>query len=460
MARMGAMVVILLKMLLVLANMTVPITTPAIKPVLNTPLEYKVDLAYILRHKVNQPFLPLFVDKNRYNVIKGGASSGKSYSEAEKVIYKMLTEPGHKYLVVRKVAKTIRHSVFALLKDIISDWGVSSLFRWNEGELYMKSMVSYRQKGVSINNEIIFAGLDDVEKLKSIHGITDIWIEEASEISEKDFNQLDLRIRGTSLNKKQIAMTFNPISALHWIKRRFFDVPQKNTTIHHSTYKDNPFLDDDTIEQLKSITDPYFKAVYVHGDWGVFGNVVFTNYVAEDFEWNEDTLENVSNGMDFGYAHASSIIRLGFHEGELYIFDELYGKGWTNPDFISQAEEYFGPEAHDWFVAADSAEPDRIVEFQRAGWVRLREAKKGPGSVRFGIDFLCAYQIHVHATKCPNMLKELQSFKRREDKDGNVMDAFVEINDDCIAAARYASEDLWEGYRGNVPEYGLSDLGL
>jgi phage terminase large subunit len=319
---------------------------------------------------------------------------------------------------------------------IIRDWNFVGLVKWNNSELMITSLVN--------GNEMIFTGLDDVEKLKSIHGITDIWVEEASEISEADFNQLDLRLRGKTKHKKQITLTLNPISVHHWIKKRFFDRAEEDCITHHSTYKDNLQLDDDTRKRLKQITDPYFRDVYVLGKWGVYGNVVFTNYIIEDFDYGENDLENVFTGMDFGTIHASTVERGGFKDGELYCFDELYGKGWTNPDFIQAVEDQWpGQVSHEWIITCDSAEEDRRLEFERNGFRRIEKAKKGPGSLRYGIDFLCSVRIHIHASKCPNLAREIQSFKRREDKDGNAMESFVELNDDCIAALRYGSEYIW-----------------
>ena len=109
-------------------------------------------------------------------------------------------------------------------------------------------------------SEILFAGLDDVEKLKSIYNITGIWIEEASELLEGDFNQLDIRLRGKTKYYKQIIITFNPISIMHWLKRRFFDRKDKRARVHESTYKDNRFLDEEAIRTLESFkeTDEYY----------------------------------------------------------------------------------------------------------------------------------------------------------------------------------------------------------
>ena len=173
-----------------------------------------IDLSKITE-AMNPKFIPLLFDKHRKNIIVGGAASGKSYDTAEKVLYKLLAEPGHRFLIVRKVGRTLKHSVWDLLNSIISNWDMTSLFRTNKTDLSIFCKVN--------KNEILFTGLDDVEKLKSVYGITDIWIEEASEITETDFNQLDLRLRGHTKYKKQITLTLNPIAITHWIKKRFFD---------------------------------------------------------------------------------------------------------------------------------------------------------------------------------------------------------------------------------------------
>jgi len=401
---------------------------------------------------LNKTFIPLLWDDHRNNVLVGGASSGKSFDTAIKVVYKVLAEPGHRFLIVRKVGRTLKHSVYDQIRAIILNWSMYDLFNFNLTDLTITCKIN--------GNEILFTGLDDVEKLKSIYGVTDIWVEEASEILEADYNQLDLRLRGETKYKKQIILTMNPISALHWIKSRFFDKVEPDTLTHRSTYRDNKFLDKDTISRLEGITDPYFKSVYVDGEWGVYGNIVFNNYIIHDFDFGENDLENICVGMDYGYIHASAIIRCGFKDGELYIFDELYGKSWTNADFIEAAQDQWGENAKRWQITADSAEPDRIDEWNRYGY-RVDPAKKGKGSLKYGIDYLCQHRLHIHATKCPNLAREVQMFKRREDKSGVVIDDFVEINDDCIAALRYATEWIWGQYHGVVSEsWGVDVLGL
>lgn len=216
----------------------------------------------------NETFIPLFFCEKRYLVLKGGGGSGKSIFAGRKILERCVSEKGHRFLVCRKVARTIRESCFTQLL-----WQLQEYYPYEKYKVNKSDMVIRFENG----NEIIFAGLDDVEKLKSIYGITGIWIEEASELLESDFNQLDIRLRGKTENYKQIIITFNPISILHWLKRRFFDTKSPKVRTHESTYKDNRFLDDEARAVLEAFkdTDEYYYTVYCLGMWGVTGKSVF-----------------------------------------------------------------------------------------------------------------------------------------------------------------------------------------
>jgi phage terminase large subunit len=216
----------------------------------------------------NKIYYPLYTNKSRYLVLIGGGGSGKSHFTAQKIVFRMLVEEGHRILVVRKVAKTLRESVFALLRGVISDWGMRQLFEYNKTDMTIKC---------KNGNEILMAGLDDVEKLKSIYNITSIWIEESSELEPEDYRQLDIRLRGETKNYKQIMFSFNPVSITHWLKSEFFDVTKPDTTTLHTTYKHNRFLDRESIKVLESFreTDPYYYQVYCLGEWGVLGKTIF-----------------------------------------------------------------------------------------------------------------------------------------------------------------------------------------
>ena len=221
-----------------------------------------------LRATNNRAFLPLYWDENRYLVLCGGGGSGKSIFAGRKVLERVTTEPGHRWLVCRKVARTLRDSCFAQLvgqaRQYYADCGLTVL----SGDMRLR----FRN-----GSEILFAGLDDVEKLKSIYDITGIWVEEASELEEGDFNQLDIRLRTDFPFYLQMILSFNPISVTHWLKRRFFDRADPRATTHRSTYKDNRFLTPEAVKTLEAFrdTDPYYYQVYCLGEWGVTGKTVF-----------------------------------------------------------------------------------------------------------------------------------------------------------------------------------------
>lgn len=249
-------------------------------------------LIKISKKVFNKGFLHLLNCTKRYLILYGGAGSGKSFFIGERYIYKLLNNKMCNLLVVRKTGKSNRDSTFALFKQIISKWKLGQYFKVNESDLRIRCLLN--------GNEIIFAGLDDVEKLKSITfsrgELTDIWIEEASEILESDFNQLDVRLRGKG-TQKQIVISFNPIDINHWLKKRFFDVKRDNVEIMHSTYLNNDFLDEDYKHLLESYkeTDPYYYDVYCLGNWGVLGKTVF------DAKKLQERLQAIPKPLKVGY---------------------------------------------------------------------------------------------------------------------------------------------------------------
>lgn len=212
--------------------------------------------------KVNEIYITFLKSKHRYAVLLGGAGSGKSIAAVQKIILRITTESGHRILCVRKVATTLRNSIYQTLVDQFSYYGILDEFTINKSEMRF----THNPTG----NEILLHGMDDQEKIKSIAGITSVWCEEATELDEVDFNQLELRVRGETENYKQFIITFNPINEQHWLKKRFFDTFDEDVYFIKTTFKDNAFLDEEyrkhLIERVK--INPNLYKVYVLGEWG------------------------------------------------------------------------------------------------------------------------------------------------------------------------------------------------
>jgi len=229
-----------------------------------------------LARTTNETFLPLFSDANRHLVLCGGAGSGKSIFAGRKVLERVVSEADHRILVCRKIARTLRESCFRQLIGQIRTHYDARAFKINRTEM----AITYLANG----SQILFAGLDDAEKLKSIYRVTGIWIEEGSELLESDYDQLNIRLRGETETYKQIITTFNPVDINHWLRRRFFCGAQPGVTAHRSTYRDNRFLDEEQKTVLESFreTDPYYYRVYCLGEWGVYGKTVFSAAVLSE----------------------------------------------------------------------------------------------------------------------------------------------------------------------------------
>lgn len=238
----------------------------------------------------NDVYVPFLNNTDRYLIFYGGGSSGKSFFIAQRYVYKLIQPNRCNLLVTRNTGDTNRTSTFPLFKQVISLWGLSEHFKVNESDMRIVCKLT--------GNEVVFKGLDDIEKVKSItysNGeLTDIWCEEATEMQEADINQLKVRLRGGK-TKKQMVLSFNPINIQHWIKKHFID--SKLATVCFSTYKDNKFLSDEDRKALEDLkySDEYTYEVYCLGKWGIVGKTVF------DARAIQKRLENIPKPIKTGY---------------------------------------------------------------------------------------------------------------------------------------------------------------
>jgi phage terminase large subunit len=388
---------------------------------------------------MNTKFYRTVWDHARFNVWKGGAGSGKSVAAAQRYVYRLTAERGHNLMCVRKVGESNRFSTFANLVNVIHSWRLDSLYDISESNLTIRNRFN--------GNQVIFRGMNDFkarERVKSVTftsgPLTDIWIEEASELDPDDFRQLNLRLRGQALQPFQILLTFNPISVDHWIKSEFFDNPKLNASILNSTYLDNRFIDRDYRFELESykVTDPTFYQVYALGEWGQLGDKAFPNAIFTVCPYKMSDFDRVLFGKDFGFQHYDATEGIGLKDGAIYSFRELYVKQKTNPEIISLAEPIL-PKAQR--CTADSAEPKSIAEWNNAGF-RLVPAKKGPDSVEAGFAFLRSRPWYIDPIACPGLAAEARGAVYKKDRNGRPTEEIFSFHDDALAGTRYAIEEL------------------
>ena len=380
---------------------------------------------------INPKFYPLLSDRHRYLVIWGGAGSGKSYSTAQKLILRILKamDGGYveKFLVLRKTKPAARESVFALFQEVMKAWKISGLAKINKTNMGIEFAGGSR---------IMCSGLDEPEKIKSIQGITSIWIEEATEFTENDFSQLNLRLRGTTPSYKQIILTFNPVDIHGWIKTHFFDEnksPEK-TLCHHSVYTDNKF-DTEYGDTLNDLTDKNHILIYRDGKWGELKGLVYENYKETD-EWPEQDFDCHGYGLDFGYSNSpSACAELGFIRDKVYIRELLYEKGLTNDEIAARLN--INTQS---YICADSAEPKSIAELQQCGMLVI-PCTKGPDSIVHGIQRVKQFKLHIHSSSI-NLLRELKAYKWAEDKEGKLLNKPVDAFNHLLDAVRYSLVNL------------------
>ena len=372
---------------------------------------------------LNSRFHDTFHRSEKIKVYYGGAGSAKSMSIMQHFVLGLISGDGTRRAILRKTFPSMKASTYLVLKDVLNDWQIP--YTENKSDKVIRVG----------KNELYYLALDDPEKIKGAE-FSEIWLEEATEFREEDYNQLLIRLSRTSEDAR-IFLSFNPIDQHHWIVQRLVNQPDPNVYVHHSTYKDNiKFLSQAFINELEGFMekDENFYRIYALGEPGVLQNRIYTHFKFEDpANWNPALFENGQHvyAVDFGYNNPMAFVEIWCYEGAFYLRERLYESGMTNGDLIRWMQK----EGIDKYAQmfCDSAEPDRIEEISKAGY-NAHPAKK---DVKAGIDYVKAQEIHVDATCSPNIQKESLNYKYKEDKNGNVLDEPVKAFDHILDAVRY-----------------------
>jgi len=388
----------------------------------------------------NTVYLPLLNEEKRYILLYGGRDSAKSYFAAQKVIIDTMRKPYSRFILVRKAYAHIKDSQFQTIKDIVASYGLMDYFVFTENPL----RIQFKLNG----NLIIARGLDKEHKTKSIKDPTGVWYDEMNEIGFNDFLKTTTSLRGGII--QEIA-TFNPEMETEWINSYFFPAKEsyekadgnfhfvksirEDTTILHTTYKDNTYVTPQSAELLESfkVFDENYYRIYTLGLWGgVLEGLIYENWEIIDEIPNEARL--LAYGLDWGFSNdPTAIVQVKMEDKVLYLDEVLYQKGLTNNEILREMLNRGIKQSDE--VIADSAEPKSIQELY-AGGFNLHPALKGPDSIRAGIDKVKQYKIKVTG-RSRNLIRELKNYRWKIDKEGNSLNVPIDAFNHGLDAVRY-----------------------
>lgn len=382
--------------------------------------------------------------------LKGGRGSTKSSFISLEIILLMMQHPDVNGVAFRKVGNTTRNSVYEQLLWAIQHLGVAG---------YWKSTLSPLELTyIPTGQKILFRGLDEENKGKSIKiargyfGI--VWFEELAEFNgpSEISTTLQSLLRGGS--EYWVFYSYNPPKSKDsWVNQEAtLDVPDR--IVHTSSYLEIPrawlgeqfFLE---AEKLKQKNETLYKHVYL-GEVTGTGGAVFEN--VEDLAMSGEQLQQFDHryfGLDFGFA-VDPLAFVAMHydakHDDLYIFDEIYQQKLTNRAAADMINKKY-PSVR---ILGDSAEPKSIYEMREYG-ANVNGAKKGPDSVRFGINWLQSRaHIYIDRHRCPNTYREFSSYEYDQNRDGQFINAFPDKNNHAIDAVRYGLQPCMPHGRARI----------
>lgn len=384
---------------------------------------------------INDAYIPHFNRRERIQIWYGGSGSGKSDAKATELLLKCLTQPFCRVLFLRKFREQVKDSQYQLFKDLIARYGLQDYFRAFDASLDIRCIVN--------GNMLLSGGLDDVDKLKSIPDVTDIWIEEPIDkkgnISSADFRELNRRLRCPKATN-HIHLTFNPISKESWIHTYFFKSNEYEAFSLRTTYLDNYFSPPETHSQFETLKrfDPEEYKVYALGEWGALKQgLVFPDYeIVSDFP---NDCRRWGYGLDWGfYPDPCALIRVGMKAATLYLDEVIYENNTTSGTRDAMMRERNVSKTAR--IIADR-NPEAIAEMKQRGWYNIQPATKGKDSVKAGLDIMRKFKIAVTA-RSKNIKTELDNYawqidRHSEKPTGDPIDAF----NHAIDAARYWTTD-------------------
>lgn len=372
----------------------------------------------------------------RYFEDYGGRRSAKSHDIVQILGLTAMQEAGHFIPCLRKVGATLKDSVQAEIEGFFSKHEIPCRLNKTDKELILPNKSRFR-----------CFGLDDPEKLKSLKGATIIWLEEANEFAEDDFDSLDAGLSPGDYPGR-IILTHNPIpqipSSMHWIQRRFLQVkhelskavidPKTNALILRTWYKDNAFCPPETIKVLEGYkeTNPEKYKLWALGEFTMLEGVVFSNWDIVQSVPEGIVHDSIGIGLDFGFSNdPSAACRVWIQDHDIWIKQLVYKIGLHNDALFAELKEAGVGEYED--VTGDSARPDIISDLHRMGLYGIKPVKKRANYKEDVATRLQGYHIHLIEgdTDC---IREFSTYSWARDKNNKQLPKLQDGDDHLIDA--------------------------
>lgn len=393
---------------------------------------------------VNEVYRPLFTTDKRYIILMGGRGAGRSTVASQYANARLAAPEYFRCAIMRYVLGDIRNSIYREITDRAEENGILDALHINDSQM----VIDY---GANSINAVGFkkSSSDQKAKLKSLANYNCVIIEEADEIPEDDFMQLDDSLR-TIKGDIKIILLLNPPPKSHWIIRRFFNVipsdvkdfyiPELKPEITdalaiRSSYKDNMKNIDPQTKQRYEGYKVFRPSHYYNMIAGLVPETVkgkiYSNWKEIEAIPYEARLERI--GMDFGYSNDPTAIVAVYYFNGGYILDELlYRKGQSNKNIA----DFIRSTKLDALVIADSAEPKSIDEIKLYD-INILPAVKGPGSVNTGIQFIKDQKIS-YTKRSVHLKEEYDNYAWMVNKDGDTLNEPIDMWNHALDATRYA----------------------
>ena len=356
----------------------------------------------------------------RFIINQGGSRSSKTYSLCQLIIVYCLQNPNKVVSIVRKTFPALRATVMRDFFEIMKDLNIYEKTNHNMSENI------YRFNNGSI---VEFFSVDDEQKIRGRK--RDIgWCNEANELWFDDFQQLNMR------TEQKLIFDYNPSDSVSWL----YELPQDESILIKSTYKDNPFLPESIKRQIEDLkrTDEAQYQIYALGEKAISRTNIYNTW---DFISDKPMrFKNYVYGLDFGYNHPTALMRVYWCDNDIYIEPVIYESYLTTSELIEKFKTLGINQTDD--ILADYSRPEIIAEMQNAGY-NVNNANK---VVKQGIDYVKSFKVYAKDDK--RIIREYENYKYKKVGD-MITDEPVKMFDDAMDAVRYAVTFIKEMYFTN-----------